>query len=84
MKSLPYLALLRIFSNLNFQESVWLLTTPASSLLSMLTAIVYNTSEEAVLTPVRGSSLMFLEAKLAVGLARITTLTACFTMIAYL
>lgn len=31
-------------------------------------------------TPVRGSSLMFLEAKLAVGLALITTLTACLTI----
>jgi hypothetical protein len=44
-QSISYVALLRIFSNLNFHESVWLLTTPASSLLSMLTAMVYTKVE---------------------------------------
>jgi hypothetical protein len=57
------------------------LTTPISSLLSVVTAIVYDILGEFLrFTPVSGSSLMFLEAKLAVGLALIRTLTACLTI----
>ena len=40
--------------------------------------------KEAALTFVEGSIWRFLEAKLAVGLERMTTLTLCFTMIVFI
>jgi hypothetical protein len=43
-----------------------------------------SNKNEVALTLVEGSIWRFLEAKLAVGLERMTTLTLCFTMIVFI